>query len=123
MIPQLTVPLLPPIQGTPSCVIKIINMFDPATETEPGWELDIKEDTEQECTKFGPVLFSHVETVQPGGIVYIVFADNDSAVKASGFLHGRWFAGRTITIEYMQPIEFVGLFPAAKKAVEQAGGM
>lgn len=40
-------PMLPPVQGSPSCVIKINNMFDPATETEPGWELDIKEDTEQ----------------------------------------------------------------------------
>jgi len=123
-IPPLPVPLptptLPLVAGLPSCAIKINNMFDPATETEVGWELDIKEDTEQECSKFGTVTFSHVDNVSPGGIVYVVFNNQNSAAQATTHLHGRWFAGRTITIEYMQPEAFVAQFPAARDAISAA---
>jgi RNA-binding protein 39 len=116
VMPPLPTPALPPIAGTPGCLLKLNNMFDPATETEPGWELDIKEDTEQECSKFGPVVFCHVDPVSPNGNVYIVFADQTSASKAAAQLHGRGFAYRTITVEYMQPDVFLNQFPHTRDA-------
>ena len=36
----------PPVVGTPTFCLLVKNMFDPATETEDNWELDIKEDLE-----------------------------------------------------------------------------
>ena len=41
------------------------NMFDPTTETETGWEHDIRDDVLDECNKFGDVLHLHVDTVSP----------------------------------------------------------
>lgn len=37
----------PPIVGTPTFCLLVKNMFDPMTETDEGWELDIKEEMEE----------------------------------------------------------------------------
>lgn len=37
----------PPVVGTPTFCLLVKNMFDPATETEDGWDLDIKEEMEE----------------------------------------------------------------------------
>lgn len=37
----------PPVLGTPTFCLLVKNMFDPAQETEEGWELDIKEEMEE----------------------------------------------------------------------------
>ena len=44
---------------------------------------------EGECSKFGTLLHSYVETRQPGGLVYLLFSTVDSAMKAAQSLHGR----------------------------------
>lgn len=38
------------------------NMFDPTSESEPGWENDIRDDVLEECNVHGPVLHIHVDT-------------------------------------------------------------
>lgn len=40
---------VPPVVGTPTFCLLVKNMFDPATETDEGWELDIKEEMEEVC--------------------------------------------------------------------------
>ena len=103
---------LPPAPiGVPNFCIVIKNMFDLASETEAGWDADIKEDVEDECSKYGAVMHSHVETQQPGGFVYMLFSLTDAAVKAATALNGRWFAGRGITVEYLTPEAYEGMFP------------
>lgn len=37
----------PPVTGSPTFCLLVKNMFDPATETDEGWELDIKEEMEE----------------------------------------------------------------------------
>lgn len=37
----------PPVVGNPTFCLLVKNMFDPMTETEEGWELDIKEEMEE----------------------------------------------------------------------------
>ncbi|MBA0851770.1 hypothetical protein Goshw_025612 [Gossypium schwendimanii] len=62
-------PILPPIMSTtaldsvgqPSECLLLKNMFDPATETEPDFDLDIKEDVEEECSKYGRVKHIYVD--------------------------------------------------------------
>lgn len=39
----------PAVVGTPTFCLLVKNMFDPATETDEGWELDIKEEMEEVC--------------------------------------------------------------------------
>jgi len=106
--------------GMPSFCFLIRNMFDPATETSEGWELDVKEDVEEECSKFGPVLHSYVETQQPGGLVYLLFSNTNAAMKAAQSLHGRWFAGRGISVEYLNVNAYVAKFPEASQAAQTA---
>lgn len=36
-----------------------------------------------------------------------------SATKSALALHGRWFAGRMITVDYLQPEAYVAKFPEA----------
>jgi RNA-binding protein 39 len=115
---QMPKPLAPPtagfgvplITGAPTRCFKIRNMFDPATETEPNWDMDVKEDVTEECAKFGAVEHCFVESKKPGGIVFVRFANVDSSREAANSLNGRFFAGRQITIEYIDPAKYSTLF-------------
>lgn len=93
-------PAVPPMAGVPSTCFVVANMFDPAEETEEGWDLDIKEDVSDECSRFGTVLACHVEKVKRGGLVFLKFAAADHAQRAASSLHGRYFAKRMITVSY-----------------------
>lgn len=100
----------PPIQGNPTRCFRIWNMFDPATETERNWDLDVKEDVTEECSKFGAVEHCYVESKKPGGIVFVRFTNTNSAQEAANSLNGRFFAGRQITVEYIDPAKYSTLF-------------
>ena len=54
-------------------------MFDPAEETEPGWDLEIAEDTKAECSKYGPVLHAYVDSSSKG-FVYLKVSSWSSRV-------------------------------------------
>ncbi|CAM0956889.1 unnamed protein product [Alopecurus aequalis] len=41
--------------GTPTEFLLLKNMFDPAVETDPDFDLDIRDDVQDECSKFGVV--------------------------------------------------------------------
>ncbi|KAG5191613.1 hypothetical protein JKP88DRAFT_204761 [Tribonema minus] len=110
-------PGVPPIGGTRSFCILIKNMYNAAEETEDGWELDIKEDTEAECSKYGPVLHSYVDAASPGGCVFIMFRHASAAAAAAAALHGRWFAQRMVTIDYVPPNTYVQRFPETGSAI------
>mmetsp|Transcript_18655 Transcript_18655/g.57348 ORF Transcript_18655/g.57348 Transcript_18655/m.57348 type:complete len:177 (-) Transcript_18655:2102-2632(-) len=92
-----------PLGGAPSAAFVISNMFDPATETDPNWRQDIQEDVTAECDKFGKVLHVHVDAVSSRGLVHILFHDQDAARQAAESLHGRWFAGRLIAVQFVDP--------------------
>ncbi|XWS41425.1 hypothetical protein CRYUN_Cryun17cG0080700 [Craigia yunnanensis] len=61
--------VLPPIMSTtaldpigqPSECLLLTNMFDVATETEPDFDFEIKEDVEEECSKYGRVKHIYVD--------------------------------------------------------------
>ncbi|XVF15005.1 hypothetical protein REPUB_Repub09cG0111800 [Reevesia pubescens] len=106
-------PVLPSIMSTtaldpigqPSECLLLKNMFDPATETEPDFDLEIKEDVEEECSKYGRVMHIYVDK-NSAGFVYLRFDSTEAAGKAQRAMHMRWFAGRTILALFMQPGEY-----------------
>lgn len=98
--------MVPPIVGLPTRCFKIRNMFDPATETEKDWDLDVKEDVTEECSKFGAVEHCYVESRKPGGFVFVRFTNVESAKQAAHSLNGRFFAGRQISLEYIDPAKY-----------------
>ncbi|CAN0156913.1 unnamed protein product [Hapterophycus canaliculatus] len=111
---------VPAVVGSPTFCLLVKNMFDPATETDEGWELDIKEEMEEECSKHGTVMHSYVESRQPGGLVYVMFSTTGAAVASAEMLNGRWFAGRMVLVEYLNPKVYTAKFPEATKAAETA---
>jgi len=82
---------VPMIQPTTCVVIK--NMFNPATETDVDWHLDIQEDIAEEIAKYGcKFVHIHVDQKHPGGHVFMRFPDVESSKKTAQSFHGRWFA-------------------------------
>jgi splicing factor U2AF subunit len=69
---------------------------------------DILEDMREECSKHGPVENILIPRPMPGnptpaGLakVIIVFTDMNGSVKARNAMHGRRFAGRTVTASFL----------------------
>ncbi|XP_057966437.1 uncharacterized protein LOC131156624 isoform X2 [Malania oleifera] len=108
-VPSTTVPSVDMI-GVPSECLLLKNMFDPSLETEPDFDLDIKEDVEDECKKFGKLNHIHVDK-NSAGFVYLRFENTQSAIGAQRALHGRWFAGKMITATFMLPQNYGAKFP------------
>ncbi|KAK7280584.1 hypothetical protein RJT34_25648 [Clitoria ternatea] len=110
-IPTATIPSIDTI-GVPSECLLLKNMFDPKDESEPDFDLDIKEDVEAECSKFGKLRHIYVDK-KSAGFVYLRFEDTQSAISAQRALHGRWFAGKMIIASYMVPQSYDEKFPSS----------
>ncbi|OMO64915.1 hypothetical protein COLO4_31728 [Corchorus olitorius] len=96
--------------GVPSECLLLKNMFDPKLETEPDFDLEIKEDVQEECSKYGKLkhIFVHRDSA---GFVYLRFEGTQGAINAQRNLHGRWFAAKTITATFMAPETYEAKFP------------
>ncbi|XP_011088625.1 RNA-binding protein 39 isoform X1 [Sesamum indicum] len=108
-IPALTGPPMDTI-GAPSECLLLKNMFDPNSEAEPDFDLDIKDDVQEECSKFGRLKHIYVEK-NSAGFVYLRFENAESAIAAQRALHGRWFAGKMITATFMLHHNYEAKFP------------
>lgn len=108
--------VMPPVVGAvdaigqPSEYLLLKNMFDPSTESDPEFDLDIKEDVQDECSKFGAVKHIFVDK-NSAGHVYLCFESTPAAMAAQRALHGRWFAGKMITATYMSALAYQTKFP------------
>lgn len=100
----------------PTPCFMLTNMFDPTKEKEEGWDMDIRDDVLDECSKFGPIVHIHVDKASPQGIVYVKCYTPDIAVKASKALHGRWFAGKQIIAAPIPLSNYHTMFPNAISA-------
>ncbi|XP_013778541.1 RNA-binding protein 39-like isoform X1 [Limulus polyphemus] len=89
------------------------NMFDPGTESNPSWDIEVRNDVIDECRKHGGVSHVYVDKASPQGNVYVKCPTVAAAVASVSALHGRWFAGRFITAAYVPVVNYHGLFPDA----------
>nr|CAD7576542.1 unnamed protein product [Timema californicum] len=94
----------------------LANMFDPISETNPTWDVEIRDDVIEECNKHGGVFHVYLDKASPQGNVYVKCPSIATAVAAVNSLHGRWFAGRVITAAYVPLINYHSLFPDAMTA-------
>ncbi|KAK9666770.1 hypothetical protein RND81_14G210000 [Saponaria officinalis] len=111
-IPPVPHPVVDTI-GVPSECLLLKNMFDPKIETEPDFDLDIKEDVQDECAKFGALKHIFVDKFSEGH-VYLKFDNTQAAMNAQQALHGRWFAGKMITATFMLPQNYEDKFPESR---------
>ncbi|XP_063358549.1 RNA-binding protein 39 [Cydia amplana] len=93
------------------------NMFDPSGESNPNWDIEIRDDVISECNKHGGVLHVYVDKASPQGNVYCKCPTIATAVASVNTLHGRWFAGRVITAAYVPLVNYHSLFPDAMTAL------
>lgn len=114
-VPIATAQPAPPIAT--QCFM-LANMFDPATETNPSWDTEIRDDVIDECNKHGGVLHVYVDKASPTGNVYVKCPTIATAVAAVNSLHGRWFAGRMITAAYVPLVNYHNLFPDTITALQ-----
>lgn len=91
----------------------LTNMFDPATELNENWEMDIRNDVIEECSKHGGVLHVYVDKSSSQGNVYAKSPTIAIAVASVNSLHGRCFAGRVVTASYIPISNYHSLFPDA----------
>ncbi|KAL2937042.1 RNA-binding protein 39 [Bienertia sinuspersici] len=112
--------------GVPSECLLLKNMFDPNVETEPDFDLDIKDDVRDECAKFGSLKHIFVDKFvsyavsvftwsrHTEGFVYLKFDNAQAAMNAQRALHGRWFAGKMISATFMLPQDYEAKFPESR---------
>ncbi|GFY91177.1 splicing factor, CC1-like protein [Actinidia rufa] len=109
--------------GKPSECLLLKNMFDPATETDPEFDLDIRDDVQEECSNYGRVKHIYVDismltsksdiTKNSAGYVYLRFETVEAAAGAQRAMHSRWFARRLISAVFLQPYEYDAKFKGA----------
>ncbi|CAL5371841.1 unnamed protein product [Camellia sinensis] len=114
-LPALVTSLASEPIGKPSECLLLKNMFDPATETEPDFDLDIMEDVQEECSNYGRVKHIYVDNPSwnSAGYVYLRFETVEAAAIAQRAMHNRWFARRLISAVFLQPYEYDAKFKDA----------
>ncbi|GAA95989.1 uncharacterized protein L969DRAFT_105412 [Mixia osmundae IAM 14324] len=81
----------PNIPTAASRCILLKNMFDPAEETEPTWDTDLRDDVKEEIqSKYGAVAELVVQRDSTEGAIYLKMEDTNGAAKALSGLNGRW---------------------------------
>mmetsp|Transcript_22602 Transcript_22602/g.25431 ORF Transcript_22602/g.25431 Transcript_22602/m.25431 type:complete len:83 (+) Transcript_22602:427-675(+) len=76
-------------------------MYDKDEETDPGWEVEIKEEFLDECSKFGKIEHAKVMHLEPGGKIFATFSTLEGAKNCTKNLAGRWFDKRQLRVDYM----------------------
>merc|ERR550525_532725 len=96
---------------TPCVILK--NMFNPAQETDPDFDLDIREDVMDEVQKYGTLRHIYVDKTSTDGRVFLKFAENGGAAKTLQALHNRWFGQNQIQATYVPLDQYSSQFPDA----------
>jgi len=101
------------ITTTVSSCLLLQNMFDPAKETDPDFDLDIREDVMDEVSKYGQLRHIYVDKTSVEGQVYLKFANNAGAAATFQALNHRWFGQSQIRCEYVPLPKYNVQFPDA----------
>jgi RNA-binding protein 23/39 len=85
----------------PTKIVLVHNMFNKDEETDPGWANDIREDFQEECSKYGTILSVKVMDKESGGKIYATFDSISGAQNCASNLAGRWFDKRQLRVEFV----------------------
>ncbi|KAL4646309.1 RNA-binding protein 39-like isoform X1 [Arapaima gigas] len=107
-----------PTQPIATHCIQLSNMFNPQSEEDPGWDVDIQDDVIEECSKHGGIVHIYVDKNSPQGNVYVKCPSIPGAMAVVNALHGRLFAGKMITAAYVPLPTYHNLFPDSVTATQ-----
>ncbi|KAG0451978.1 hypothetical protein HPP92_025911 [Vanilla planifolia] len=107
---QQTLPLaingVPAVPATfPPC-LPILWQSPLESQTDPDFDLDIKEEVQEECTKFGPLKHIYVDKHNSAGCVYLRFETIAAASICQKAMHLRWFARRSLSATFMRSQDY-----------------
>lgn len=94
-----TMPPTPKPGGPASRTLLLQNMFTPSAvnlRKDPRFYEEIREDTHDECAKFGKVLHVTVDPRGSAGLIYVLYETPRQREAAELALNGRWFEGKKI---------------------------
>uniref|UniRef100_A0A4W4EWE6 RRM domain-containing protein n=1 Tax=Electrophorus electricus TaxID=8005 RepID=A0A4W4EWE6_ELEEL len=111
-------PLNLPSQPIATHCFQLSNMFDPNSENDPGWDIEIQDDVIDECNKHGGVIHIYVDKKSAEGNVYVKCPTIPAAMAAVSALHGRWFGGKMIKAAYVPLPTYHNLFPESVQATQ-----
>mmetsp|Transcript_44783 Transcript_44783/g.83668 ORF Transcript_44783/g.83668 Transcript_44783/m.83668 type:complete len:458 (-) Transcript_44783:83-1456(-) len=95
-----SMPPTPKPAKSTSCTLLLQNMFEPSTvdlQKDPRFYDVIREDTHDECAKFGKVVHVTVDPRGTAGLIYILYETPQQRLAGELALNGRWFEGKKIT--------------------------
>ena len=84
---------------TSAFYILLSNLYDPIAESSGGssnWRIDLAEDIQDECSKFGTLVGRPIVLGNAQGEVLLQYSDLAASQLAVAALQGRWFGGRQI---------------------------
>ncbi|XP_062842410.1 RNA-binding protein 39a isoform X2 [Trichomycterus rosablanca] len=111
-------PLNLPSQPIATHCFQLSNMFDPNSENDPGWDVEIQDDVIEECNKHGGVIHIYVDKKSAEGNVYVKCPTIPAAMAAVSALHGRWFGGKMIKAAYVPLPTYHNLFPESVQGTQ-----
>lgn len=114
------VPPTPKPGGPVSRTLLLQNMFAPAAvnlRKDPRFYEEIREDTHDECTKFGKVLHVTVDPRGSTGLIYVLYETPQQRGAAEMALNGRWFEGKKIVAMGIDDSIWQALAAQAQQAV------
>merc|ERR1719433_660791 len=94
-----SVPPTPKPGTAVSRTLLLQNMFAPSSvnlRKDPKFYDEIREDTHDECAKFGKVLHVTVDPRGATGLIYVLYETPQQRMAAELALNGRWFEGKKI---------------------------
>lgn len=84
----------------PTKCLLIRNMFDPFTERNPSFDVEIKEDVSYECRKFGKLEHIAVDK-NSDGQVFLMFDHKKGAIECKRKMNGRFFGGKKLEADFV----------------------
>jgi len=100
-----------PIKPVSTRCVLLKQMFDSSKETDPDFDLEIREDVCEEVGQYGRLVHIYVDKTSRDGRIYLKFGGTDAAEKALRGLNGRWFAQNRIEANFMLEDAYKQMFP------------
>jgi len=99
--------------GAESPCLLFKNMFDPSKETDPDFDLDIREDVMDEVGKYGQLRHIYVDKTSKDGRVYLKFPEVSEAKTTMKALNNRWCGQNQIKGKFVAIQQYNTQFPDA----------
>ncbi|KAJ0407894.1 hypothetical protein P43SY_009181 [Pythium insidiosum] len=87
-------------------IVVIKHMFTPDEIEDDAYELELKQEIEEECSKMGEITKVTMFSKHPDGVVVIKFASAGSAAKCVEVMNGRFFAGRKLVSHFWDGADY-----------------